>query len=139
MSSSSNGGSNSSSALRRKAVQFLTNVGGRGSFHMEAWKFAVYLLVPIGASVYFSNPGRMKQTAEYWKFIEYPPNPNVGLKDEIIAAQKQWQLHNEAYQKSLAELKEANKKRKPIEDNDETERSTPGFWRRWFGWGKGKE
>jgi hypothetical protein len=135
MSSSS---SNNSAALRRKAVQLLTNVGGRGSFSMEAWKFAVYLLVPIGASVYFSNPGTMKQTAEYWKFIEYPANPNVGLKDEIIAAQKQWQLHNEAYQKSLAELKEANKKRKPIEEENEIERP-PGFWRRWFGWGKGKE
>jgi Pet100 len=116
----------------------LLNTGGRGSFSMEAWKFAVYLAVPIAASVYFSNPGRMRQTAEYWKFVEYPANPNVGIKEDIIAAQKQWQNHHEAHQRSMAELHERNKKptSSSKQQDDAEDSSPPGLWRRLFGWGK---
>jgi Pet100 len=117
----------------------LLNTGGRGSFSMEAWKFVVYLAVPIAASVYFSNPGRMQKTAEYWKFVEYPANPNVGIKEDIIAAQKQWQDHHEAHRQSMVELHERNKKptsSSSKQQDDAEESSSPGFWRRLFGWGK---
>jgi Pet100 len=126
------------SAPQQMIRKKLLNTGGRGSFSMEAWKFAVYLAVPIAASVYFSNPGRMRQTAEYWKFVEYPANPNVGIKEDIIAAQKQWQDHHEAHQRSMAELHERNKKKPTGKQQDDAEElsTPPGFWRRLFGWGK---
>jgi Pet100 len=109
-------------------IRKLFNTGGKGSFAMEAWKFAVYLAVPIGASIYYSSPGRMKETAEYWKFIEYPANPTVGIKEQILLAHKQKE-QREAYRKQLQALHQPNKPSEP-----EDQEAKPGFWRRLFGW-----
>lgn len=40
---------------------------GRQGFMLEFWKFGVYLMIPVGASVYFNDPTRQKKNADYWQ------------------------------------------------------------------------
>jgi hypothetical protein len=41
-------------------------VKGQKGLYLEAWKFAVYLAVPIVASVYYSDPDAQRYWADYW-------------------------------------------------------------------------
>ena len=85
----------------------LLNSGGRGSFSMEAWKFSIYLMVPILASVYFDSPENLRKSADYWKFVTYPSNPNTGLKEQIVKSQQQ-EAQRIAYREQLAQLQQVN-------------------------------
>jgi len=40
---------------------------GRQGFALEFWKFGVYLMIPVGASLYYNDPQRQKQNADYWQ------------------------------------------------------------------------
>lgn len=42
-------------------------VKGRQGFALEVWKFGVYLMIPVGASIYWNNTDRQKQNADYWQ------------------------------------------------------------------------
>lgn len=41
-------------------------VKGRQGFYLEAWKFGVYVSLPVIASVYYANPETQKKMADYW-------------------------------------------------------------------------
>ncbi|MGK3756379.1 MAG: hypothetical protein ACI8RD_008690, partial [Bacillariaceae sp.] len=85
-------------------------VKGRPGFYLEAWKFGVYISIPVFASFYFSDPETIKKQADYWKFIEYPENPNTNVKQKIqeIAKEKEKQKEQRlAYQRQLQELNRA--------------------------------
>jgi len=44
---------------------------GRQGFLLEFYKFGVYLMIPICASIYFNDPERQKRNAEYWQVTFY--------------------------------------------------------------------
>ena len=88
---------------------------GKQGLRLEAVKFAMYLGIPIFASVSFSYPGVQKYWADYYQFLKYPANPNIGLKEEFEELRKQRELQHEqrrAYQDQLKRLEEAAAKSK---------------------------
>ena len=118
-------------------------VKGRQGFYLEAWKFGVYVSIPVIASVYFSEPGQIKKSADYWRFIEYPENPNTNVRQKIQALAKEKEEQREqrmAYQKQLQELqRSAERSSSAVDDDDENSPGIPeqrrSWWRRWFGGG----
>ena len=78
---------------------------GKQGLRLEAVKFAMYLGIPIFASVSFSYPGVQKYWADYYQFLKYPANPNIGLKEEFEKLRKQRELQHEQRQEYLNQLK----------------------------------
>ena len=73
---------------------------GKIGFWLEGWKFGLYLLIPISASYYFDNPDTQRRIQDYWKFVQYPANPNTGMKEAIEEASRM-QKQREIYQQQL--------------------------------------
>lgn len=120
-------------------------VKGRKGFYLEAWKFCVYVSIPVIASAYFSDPETIKQQAEYWRFIEYPENPNTNVRQKILKLAKEKEEEREqhmAYQLQLQELQRAADRSSSASDYDDDEDSSDlsgrrrSWWRRWFGGGE---
>ena len=78
---------------------------GRTGFYLEGWKFAVYLGIPLLASWYYGDPRRQKEAAEYWKYITYPANPNVNMKQSLQEMQRQ-QEQRAVYRDQLRQLQQ---------------------------------
>ena len=76
---------------------------GRQGFLLEGWKFAIYLAIPITASVYFNNPDNQRKAADYWQYIRYPANPSTGWKEQIELMRSQKE-QREAYRQQLQQL-----------------------------------
>lgn len=111
---------------------------GRQGFYLEAWKFGVYLLIPILSSVYFSDPKRQKAAADYWQYVKVPANPNVGLKQKIEELAKQ-QEQREAYREQLKMLSEQAAKAEKAQQEmiaSEDEPVSNRGWLRWIGLGR---
>ena len=120
-------------------------VKGRQGLYLEAWKFGVYISIPVIASAYFSDPKTIKEQAEYWKFIEYPENPNTNVRQKIqkLAKEKEEQKEQRMeYQRQLQELQRAAARSSSVnydeDEDDSTNRSAQrrSLWRRWFGRGE---
>jgi len=108
---------------------------GRQGFYLEAWKFGVYISIPVIASFYFSDPETIKEQADYWKFIEYPENPNINVRQKIqeIAKEKEKQKEQRlAYQRQLQELNTAAQRSSSLnyDNSDDDESSAKSWWRR---------
>ena len=56
---------------------------GKAGLRLEAWKFAVYITVPIFASVVYNEPELQRVCADYFQFMKYPANPNTNLREEF--------------------------------------------------------
>mmetsp|Transcript_15533 Transcript_15533/g.35799 ORF Transcript_15533/g.35799 Transcript_15533/m.35799 type:complete len:133 (+) Transcript_15533:328-726(+) len=117
-------------------------VKGRQGLYLEAWKFGVYISIPVIASVYFSDPNTIKKQADYWRFIEYPENPNTNVKQKIqeLAKEKEEQrAQRMAYQRQLQELQRAAKRSSSVTFDDDGDNSKGiegkrrSWWRRFFG------
>lgn len=111
---------------------------GKQGFYLEAWKFGVYLLIPIGASWWYSDPERQRQSADYWSYVRYPAHPNTGMRQQIEELAKQ-QRQREAYREQLMELnRQANESRKAAEEEAGKSLGSGGGrgWLRWIGLGK---
>jgi len=120
----------------------VTMVLGRAGLRLEAQKFAVYLLIPVTASLAFNEPTVQKWAADYFQFMKYPSNPKTNLKDEYETIKKERDEEKrmiekraagrEEYLKQLKALKTMNK----IDDDsvDEISRENERRERRWFGW-----
>lgn len=115
---------------------------GRQGFMLEAWKFSVYLIVPIFASVYYSQPQRQKEAADYWKFIQYPSNPNVNMKqkiEELAASQEQRMIYRDQLQTLHQRANEiennniADTTTTTQQDEKSSQQKSGGGWRRWLG------
>lgn len=115
-------------------------VHGRQGFYLEAWKFGVYLSIPIFASVYYSDPETQKYYADYWQYIKYPENPNTHVKEKIqkLIDEKELQKdQREAYKKQIMELQRAAERSSNYSSSspDETQADKPSWWRtagRWI-------
>ena len=58
-------------------------VHGKQGMRLEAFKFSVYLIIPISASLTFNDPRVQEWAANYFQFLKYPANPNTNLKEEF--------------------------------------------------------
>ncbi|KAL7435732.1 hypothetical protein ACHAXM_004811 [Skeletonema potamos] len=62
---------------------------GRAGMRLEAQKFAVYITIPIVASLAFNEPSVQQWAADYFQFMKYPSNPKTNLKQEFEQLQRE--------------------------------------------------
>lgn len=97
---------------------------------LEAWKFGIYLGVPILATYWFAwNPERQKEQAEYWQYVKYPANPNVNMREQIAELQKQ-QQQRQVYRDQLIALNKQAQRNVSNEDEDEAT-AKRRWWQIW--------
>lgn len=120
--------------------------GLRQGFYLEAWKFSVYLSLPIFASWYYSFPETQRYWADYWQFIKYPENPNTNVKQKIreLAEQKEKEKEQRlVYRRQLEELQRAAKRTENYDSMgsaaDGLGRNRSSWWRTLVGRNKGSE
>jgi hypothetical protein len=112
-------------------------VHGKRGLYLEAWKFGVYLSMPIVASVYYSNPETQRYWADYWQYIKYPENPNTNVKEQIQQLVQQKELQREqrlAYQEQLLRLQNAAERASNMQPEESHNESSPPWWRRAGRW-----
>lgn len=80
-------------------------VKGTKGLYLEAYKFGIYVGIPILATFYFADPIRQKRSADYWQYVKYPANPNVGMKEQLQKLREQREQQKE-YRQKLVELNE---------------------------------
>jgi Pet100 len=127
---------------------------GKSGFYLEGGKFAVYMIIPLGISWYYSDPIRQKAAVDYWKFVQYPANPSVNIREQVLELQKQEQ-QRQVYRNQLRNLqKQADKTittctttasttsaaaKKTINNNSSNDNKNneekKSWWRRWIGLG----
>ena len=62
---------------------------GRAGMKLEAQKFAVYITIPIMASIAFNEPSVQQWAADYFQFMKYPSNPKTNLRQEFEQLQRE--------------------------------------------------
>jgi hypothetical protein len=112
-------------------------VHGRQGLRLEAWKFAVYLSLPIAASLTFNEPRVQRFCADYFQFLKYPSNPNTNLREEFEELAKKRQLEREqrkAYTDELKKMHEgaAEKRRLREQAVVKAENAAKNGWTRWL-------
>lgn len=111
-------------------------VHGRQGLRLEAWKFGVYISLPIAASFVFNEPKVQRYCADYFQFLKFPANPNVNLRQEFEELAEKRRVENEKRKKYMDELKKmqegAAEKRRLRESALREEEVGSG--RGWFGW-----
>ncbi len=86
---------------------------GKQGLRFEAYKFGLYLFVPIVASITFNDPKVQKVCADYFQFLKYPANPNTNLKGEFEELLKKRELEREQrklYAEQVRKLQESAQK-----------------------------
>ena len=116
----------------------------KSKFYLEAWKFGIYVSIPIIASIYYSDPETQRYWADYWQYIKYPENPNTNVREKIKQLAEEKELQREqrlAYQEQLQRLQQAAERSTKIQDEEIKEVPIP-WWRRagkWFSGSKKEE
>ena len=111
-------------------------VHGRQGMRLEAWKFVVYLSLPIGASLTFNEPRVQRFCADYFQFLKYPANPNVNLREEFEELAKKREIEREqrkAYTDELKKMQESAAEKRRLREAAvaaDNERKKNG----WLGW-----
>lgn len=115
-------------------------VHGKQGLYLEAWKFGVYIAIPVVASIYYSDPETQKYWADYWQYIKYPENPNTNVKEQIKKLAEEKELQREqrmAYKEQLQRLQMAAERASNMQKEEiSPESSAPSWWRqagRWIG------
>jgi Pet100 len=108
---------------------------GRPQLQLEAFKFSIYLGIPILASVTFNSPNVQKYFADYFQFLKYPPNPNTGLQEDFEEMIRKRQLQREQeqqYREQLRLLHESAQKSRVAQEagrqNETKKRSWYWLW-----------
>ena len=118
-------------------VFFLTMVLGKQGLRLEAYKFGLYLFVPIVASVTFNDPDVQKVCADYFQFLKYPANPNTNLKGEFEELLKKRELEKEQrilYAQQVKKLQQsAQKSRQDKQHATEEEENNKPKRKKWLG------
>lgn len=97
---------------------------GRSGMYLESAKFALYLLIPIAASVHYNNIANQKRAADYWQFVRYPANPTTGWRESIAQAAAQ-QEQRQIYRQQLLLLNQNNDNNNDDENNTTKSKSDP--------------
>jgi hypothetical protein len=117
-------------------------VHGRAGMKLEAYKFGLYLIIPITASFAFNEPTVQRWAADYFQFLKYPANPNTNLKEEFEELLKKRELEKEqmkAYAEQVQKLQEsAQQSRIAAAAAKEAEGKRAG-WFSWMRLRRGKE
>lgn len=115
---------------------------GRAGLRLEAQKFAVYLMIPITASIAYNEPAVQKWSADYFQFMKYPSNPKTNLKEEFEQIRKereeeinQRDKNKESRKVYLEQLKQLNAARSPMETTDTQINDEK---KGWFSWLRGR-
>jgi hypothetical protein len=120
---------------------------GKAGMRLEAYKFGLYISVPILASVIFNEPEVQRKCADYFQFLKYPANPNTNLREEFEQLAKQRALEREQRAKYAEEVQRmqdnARRSREGREaalkaaavDGDAQQGGGGRSWRNWFRWG----
>jgi len=87
-------------------------VHGRKGMRLEAWKFAIYLFVPISASITFNDPRMQRICADYFQFLKYPANPNTDLKEQFEELQRKRIMEKEQRQQYADQVRELQERAK---------------------------
>src|SRR5210317_1767224 len=114
---------------------------GRAGLRLEAQKFAVYLSVPILASLAFNEPSVQRWAADYFQFMKYPSNPKTNLKKEFEELQREREEEMRMQEKRikgreeyLAQMKLLNASRGGDETGDNNMETANNSRNGWFGW-----
>lgn len=116
---------------------------GRAGYRLEAQKFALYLAVPITASLAFNEPSVQKHAADYFQFMKYPSNPSTNLKKEFDALKRQREEEREWEERMKGRRERgreeyANQLRRLNADRgagaDDADGGELSEKRGWFGW-----
>jgi Pet100 len=111
---------------------------GRQGFALELWKFGVYLMIPVGASIYYNDPDRVKQNADYWQFIKYPPSDPDKVREEVqerIQREKKEQKQRQIYLEQMKKLQESANRSKQQQQRQQDGAKSNGWWG-WLGFGR---
>lgn len=102
---------------------------GKVGFMIEGWKFSLYLAMPLFASWYYNSPERQRASIDYWKYIQYPPNPNTDVRKQIAELKKQKE-QREAYRQQMKELQERAKRSREAAEQEEAAEAARkrGWW-----------
>ena len=118
---------------------------GRAGLRLEAQKFAVYLSVPILASLAFNEPSVQRWAADYFQFMKYPSNPKTNLKKEFEELQREREEAMRMQEKRikgreeyLAQMKLLNASRGGDETGDNNMETANNSRNGWFGWLRGR-
>lgn len=118
---------------------------GRAGLRLEAQKFAVYLSVPILASLAFNEPSVQRWAADYFQFMKYPSNPKTNLKKEFEELQREREEEMRMQEKRikgreeyLAQMKLLNASRGGEETGDNNMEASNNSRSGWFGWLRGR-
>ena len=104
---------------------------GKTGLWIEGWKFSIYLALPLFASWYYNDPNRQQASIDYWKYVQYPANPNTDMRKQIAEMQKQKE-QRAAYQQQMKELQERAKRSREAAAAtaaEEDEFKKRGWWR----------
>jgi Fe2+ transport system protein B len=99
---------------------------GKQGMRLEAFKFSLYIGIPIIASVAFNNTDVRRYWADYFQFLKYPANPNIGLKEQFEELQKERQLQKEQrqeYAEQMKRLQESAQRARETKNETTTKRS----------------
>ena len=100
---------------------------------LEAWKFSIYLFIPIAASVYFNDPKRQQYWADYFQFLKYPSSPNTNLKhqfEDLVKQQEQQRQQRKEYAQQMRKLQESAQRNRMQRDNEQQEQTKRGWLQR---------
>ena len=113
---------------------------GRPGIALEVWKFGVYLMIPVGASIYYNDPARVKQNADYWQFIKYPPSDPDKVREEVherIQREKKELEQRRIYLEQMKQLQEsANRSSKHSQSQSQQDDTNSNGWWSWLGFGR---
>lgn len=111
-------------------------VHGKSGLRLEAFKFGVYLSLPVIASFTFNEPKVQEFCADYFQFLKYPANPNTNLREQFEDLAKKKQIENEQRKKHTEELKklhENNARKRQLREAAIAEEDTKhSGWLRWL-------
>ena len=123
---------------------------GKAGMRLEAYKFGLYISVPILASIIFNEPEVQRKCADYFQFLKYPANPNTNLREEFEQLARQRALEREQRAKYAEEVQRMQDNarrsregreaalRKAAADQGGEDAQGGGRWRSWFRWGRGR-
>ena len=104
---------------------------GKTGLWIEGWKFSLYLALPLLASWYYNDPSRQKASVDYWRYVQYPANPNTDMRKQIADLQKQKE-QRAAYQQQMRELQERAKQSR--EASEAAKKETGAMSGGWLPW-----
>ena len=108
-------------------------VHGKSGMKLEAYKFGLYLIIPITASLTFNEPKVQRWAADYFQFLKYPANPNTNLMEEFEELVKKRDLEKQqrkAYAEQIQKLQESAQQSRIAAAARDADNERSG----WFSW-----